>query len=440
MTRRRVVITGMGAVTPLGHSVEEVWRNILECQSGVDRTTLFDAGTFPTQFSAEVKNFDYLKWIPEPFRAVHAEAGRNSGFMLAAAIQAWQQAKLPIPLPETRSETLPASDRAGIYLGAGEGPIDFDNFIAAAVKGWDKEQQKMNWTAWADTAFSRMSAKRELEQEPNMPGSHVAQLFRLRGPCMSCLTACAASTQAIGEATQIIRHGDADLVIAGGTHSMIHPLGVTGFNRLTALSRRNNDPKGASRPFDKDRDGFVLAEGSGAVILEELESAQRRGAEILGELIGYGSTSDAFRVTDQHEEGRGGIAAVKMALDDAGLTPGDIHYISAHGTGTQENDSVETLVIKRVFGEQAYQVPISSVKSMLGHLIAAAGVVEFITCVLAIRDQILPPTMNLSTPDPALDLDYVSTGPRKGRVEVAMSNSFGFGGQNNTVIVRKFVK
>jgi len=221
---------------------------------------------------------------------------------------------------------------------------------------------------------------------------------------------------------------------------MIHPLGVTGFTRLTALSRRNNDPKGASRPFDKDRDGFVLAEGSGAVILEELESAQRRGAEILGELIGYGSTSDAFRVTDQHEEGRGGIAAVKMALADAGLTPGDIHYISAHGTGTQENDSVETLVIKRVFGEQAYQVPISSVKSMLGHLIAAAGVVEFITCVLAIRDQILPPTMNLSTPDPALDLDYVSTGPRKGRVEVAMSNSFGFGGQNHTVIVRKFVK
>jgi len=284
-----------------------------------------------------------------------------------------------------------------------------------------------------------MNAKRELEQEPNMPGSHVAQLFQLRGPCMSCLTACAASTQAIGEATQLIRHGDADLLIAGGTHSMIHPLGVTGFNRLTALSRRNDDPKTASRPFDKDRDGFVLAEGAGAIILEELESAKRRGAVILGEIIGYGSTSDAFRVTDQHEEGRGGIAAVRMALEDAGLSTQDIQYISAHGTGTMENDSVETLVTKRVFGDQAYKIPVSSVKSMLGHLIAAAGVVEFITCVLAIRDHILPPTMNLFTPDPELDLDYIRSGPRKAPVEIAMSNSFGFGGQNNTVIVRKFV-
>jgi 3-oxoacyl-[acyl-carrier-protein] synthase II len=255
---------------------------------------------------------------------------------------------------------------------------------------------------------------------------------------MSCLTACAASTQAIGEALELIRYGDADIMIAGGTHSMIHPLGVTGFNRLTALSTRNDDPATASRPFDNSRDGFVLAEGAGVVILEELESARKRGAPIFAEIIGYGTTADAFRVTDQHEDGRGGIAAVEMALKDANLTINDIDYISAHGTGTLENDSIETKVIKSVFGSHAFNVPVSSVKSMLGHLIAAAGVVEFITCILAIRDQIIPPTTNLNTPDAECDLDYVPNKPRKAPVQIAMSNSFGFGGQNNTVIIRKF--
>ena len=257
---------------------------------------------------------------------------------------------------------------------------------------------------------------------------------------MSCLTACAASTQAIGEATDLIRHDDADIMIAGGCHSMIHPLGVTGFNRLTALSTRNESCLTASRPFDQDRDGFVLAEGAGAIILEELECARQRSATILAEVIGYGSTADAFRVTDQHEDGRGGIAAVRQALDDANLAPEAIDYISAHGTGTAENDSIETHVIKSVFGEHAYKVPISSVKSMLGHLIAAAGVVELITCVLAMRDSIIPPTTNLITPDKDLDLDYVPNEPRKQAVNVAMSNSFGFGGQNNTIIIKKYVE
>ncbi|MCH9023581.1 MAG: beta-ketoacyl-[acyl-carrier-protein] synthase family protein, partial [Planctomycetes bacterium] len=250
--------------------------------------------------------------------------------------------------------------------------------------------------------------------------------------------ACAASTQAIGEASELIRYDEADIVVSGGTHSMIHPLGMTGFNRLTALSTRHDSCITASRPFDKERDGFVLAEGAGVVILEELECARRRGVEILAEVVGFGSTADAFRVTDQHDEGRGGIAAVRQALEDGQIAIDEIDYISAHGTGTQENDSIETHVIKTVFGERAYKIPVSSVKSMIGHLIAAAGVVEFITCVLAIRDKIVPPTTNLANPDQTLDLDYVPNKPRKHPVKTAMSNSFGFGGQNNTIIVREY--
>jgi 3-oxoacyl-[acyl-carrier-protein] synthase II len=355
--------------------------------------------------------------------------------MIAAAIQAWRQAKLPLPLP---ADDAPAPDRVGIYLGAGEGPIDFENFVKPAIEGWQKDRQEMDWKTWTKVALESLNATREIEQEPNAPAAHLAKIFKLRGPCMSCLTACAASTQATGEAVELIRNNDADVVIAGGCHSMIHPLGVTGFNRLTALSTRNEDIHTASRPFDKDRDGFVLAEGAGAVILESLESAAARGATILAEVIGYGSTSDAFRVTDQHEDGRGGIAAVRAALADAGLTIKDIDYISTHGTSTAENDSIETKVIKAVFGDHAYHVPASSVKSSLGHLIAAAGVVELITCILAIRDNVLPPTINYITPDPELDLDYVPNVPRKKSVNVAMSNSFGFGGQNNTIIIKRF--
>jgi 3-oxoacyl-[acyl-carrier-protein] synthase II len=442
MKQRRVVITGMGVVTPLGHNVEELWQRLLKGQSGAKTTSLFDCSTFPTQFTCEVRDFDHKKHLPEGANEIHQTAGRHSGFILGAALQAWEQAGLPVPLPEEPTEAgngfVPASDRVGIYLGAGEGPLDFDNFVSAIVAGWQKENQDIDWHKWAQTVFSRMRIERELEQEPNMPGAHLGQLFKLRGPSFSCLTACAASTQAIGEAMEMIRHDDADVMIAGGTHSMIHPLGVTGFNRLTALSERNDHPQQASRPFDKDRDGFVLAEGAGVIILEELEVARRRGSNILAEIIGYGSTADAFRVTDQHDEGRGGIAAVRQALLDADLGVEDIDYISAHGTGTMENDSIETKVIKEVFGPQAYKIPVSSVKSMLGHLIAAAGVVELTTCILAIRDQILPATINLDTPDAECDLDYVPNQARKARVEVAMSNSFGFGGQNNTVILRRY--
>jgi 3-oxoacyl-[acyl-carrier-protein] synthase II len=236
----------------------------------------------------------------------------------------------------------------------------------------------------------------------------------------------------------IIRRGDADVMIAGGAHSMIHPLGLTGFNRLTALSTRNDSPQTASRPFTASRDGFILGEGAAILILESLNSATKRGVEILAEVIGYGSSSDAFRVTDMHEEGRGAIQAINAALTDAGITYKDVDYINAHGTSTMENDSIETKAIKAVFKEEAQNTPVSSVKSMLGHLIGAAGAAEMITCVLAIRDNILPPTMNLNDPDPELDLDYVPNKPRKQQVEVAMNESFGFGGQNNVVIIKRY--
>jgi 3-oxoacyl-[acyl-carrier-protein] synthase II len=271
-----------------------------------------------------------------------------------------------------------------------------------------------------------------------MPLSHLALLTGARGPALNCLTACAASTQAIGEATEILRRGDADVMIGGGAHSMIHPLGLTGFNRLTALSTANDKPQCASRPFDNARGGFVLGEGAGMIILETLDHAKARGAKILAEIVGYGSTADAFRITDQHPDGLGAIVAMQEALADANLKPQDIHYINAHGTGTRENDGNETGAIKKVFGEHARNVPVSSIKSMMGHLIAAAGAVELITCVLAIRDQILPPTMNLENPDPECDLDYVPNKARPAKVDVAMSNSFGFGGQNDTIIVRRF--
>jgi 3-oxoacyl-[acyl-carrier-protein] synthase II len=284
-----------------------------------------------------------------------------------------------------------------------------------------------------------MNIMRELEQEPNMPLSHLALLTGARGPAFNCLTACAASTQAIGEATEILRRGDADVMIGGGAHSMIHPFGVTGFNRLTALSTLNDDPVRASRPFDLNRGGFVLGEGAGMVILETLEHAQKRGTKILAEVVGYGSTADAFRITDQHPEGEGAVVAMKEALADAKMQPADIHYINAHGTGTKENDGNETLAIKKVFGDLAKNVPVSSIKSMMGHLIAAAGAVELITCVLSIRDQVLPPTTNYQTPDPECDLDYVPNKARPAKIDVALSNSFGFGGQNDTIIVKRYI-
>ncbi len=433
-TTERVVITGMGIVCPLGHDVETVWQAILAGKSGMAKTTIFDASTFPSTFGAEVKDYDPAKYTKNP--DLHRHGNRGSCFAVGAAAQACKQAGIDIETNEP-SDGVDRS-RFGIYLGAGEGSVDNDVFFAALVEGWDSDKKETDWSKWAEVAFGRMSPMRELEQEPNMPAAHIAMLTGARGPTRSCLTACAASTQAVGEAMMMIRRGDADVVIAGGAHSMIHPLGVTGFNRLTALSTRNDSPQTASRPFTASRDGFVLGEGAAMLILESLASAKKRGVRILAELIGYGSSSDAFRVTDMHEEGRGPIQAMTWALADAGIGYKDIDYISTHGTGTMENDSIETKAIKAVFKEEAKNTPASSVKSMLGHLIGAAGAAELITCVLAIRDNIAPPTMNLNDPDPALDLDYVPNEPRKMRIDAAMNESFGFGGQNNVVIVRRY--
>jgi 3-oxoacyl-[acyl-carrier-protein] synthase II len=425
---KRIVITGMGWITPMGHSVESVWRRLLAGESGIGRTSLFDAGTFPTQISAEVKDFALSAHV-DNFES-HSGAGRSTQFALAACAQAWKSAAMD----RARLDL----DRVGIYFASGEGSLDFDSYTAAALNGWNPETGTLDARKWAEVASRRMSVEREVEQEPVMALPHLAMLTGARGPALNCLTACAASAQAIGEATEILRRGDADVMISGGAHSMIHPFGVTGFNRLTALSVANDNPSAASRPFDLQRGGFVLGEGSGVVILETLEHAQARNATILAEIVGYGSTADAYRITDQHPEGTGAVVAMQEALADARLSPDQIQYISAHGTGTRENDGNETNAIKQVFGNHATGIPISSIKSMMGHLIAAAGVVNVMACVLAIRDGIVPPTMNRDTPDPDCDLDYVANMARKHTVHAAMCNAFGFGGQNDTVIVKRF--
>ncbi|MCJ7543097.1 MAG: beta-ketoacyl-[acyl-carrier-protein] synthase family protein [Phycisphaerae bacterium] len=426
MTRRRVVITGMGTVNPLGHDVESTWAALLACRNGVSATELFDASTYPTTFSAQVKGFDLATWLPNAER--HRHAGRQCRFALAAAMQAWRQAGL---------EALANLDhtRLGVYMGSGEGSLDFDSFTSLLVDSW--RDGRMDTTISAELAFGRMDLYREVEQEANRVVSHLAAEFGVRGPAFNVLTACAASTQAIGEAAMQVRRGDVDVILTGGAHSMIHPYGVTGFNRLTALSVRNDQIPTASRPFDMTRDGFVLGEGASILVLEDYDLARRRGATVLAEVIGYGASADAFRITDQDPDGAGAAAAMRAALADAGIGPEAIDYISAHGTGTKQNDQVETRAVKTVFGKRAREVPVSSVKSMIGHLIAAAGATELITCVLAIRDQVLPPTANLKVPDADCDLDYVPNLPRKAKVNTAMSNSFGFGGQNNTLIITR---
>ncbi|MHB1157605.1 MAG: beta-ketoacyl-[acyl-carrier-protein] synthase family protein [Phycisphaerales bacterium] len=426
----RIVITGIGWVTPLGHDIESVWQKMLDGRPAVTYTDRFDASTFPTTFSAQVRGYDPRKFVKHP--EYHEHVGHNTAFALGAARQAWASAGLDAAAAAIDPH------RVGIYLGSGEGSLDFDNYVATALAGWRDDKQAVDSVKWAAAAKTSFTLEREVEQEPNMPLHHLAMELGARGPGYNCLTACAASTQAIGEAVEILRRGHADVMVSGGAHTMIHPFGVTGFNRLTALSTRNDDPTTASRPFNRTRNGFVLGEGAGMVILETLEHAQSRGAKILAEVIGYGSSADAFRITDMHPDARGPIASMKYAMVEAGVTIHDIDYISAHGTSTEENDKNETRAIKAVFGDHAKSVPISSIKSMIGHLIAAAGSVELITCVLAIRDQMIPPTINQIDPDPDLDLDYVPNKGRAAKVNVCLSNSFGFGGQNDTLIVRKF--
>ncbi len=424
--RRRVVVTGMGVITPVGNTVEAMWQSLREGRSGIGPITYFDASGFPTQFAAQVKGFDLSHYVDDLRRFEFS--GRNIRFAVGAARQAFDDSGLGSHAYD------PA--RFGVYLGAGEGQQDF--MLVMSMIAESQKDGQVDLAEFTRRGLASLHAQTELEQEPNMPAGHLASLFDAQGPNLNCLTACAASSQAIGEATELIRRGDADIMMSGGAHSMIHPFGVTGFNLLTALSTHNESPQEASRPFDKDRDGFVLGEGAGMVILEELEHAKKRGARIHGELMGYGSTADAYRITDIHPEGRGAVACIRMAMKDAELNPSDIHYVNAHGTSTEVNDRVETAAIKHAFGDIAYKTPVSSIKSMLGHLIAAAGSVEAITCLLAIRDGILPPTINYRTPDPDCDLDYVPNAAREARVKAALSNSFGFGGQNISLIFSEF--
>ena len=423
-SRRRVVITGIGVINPLGNDVETVWNQLKEGNSGVGYTTIFDASRFPTKISAEIKNWDITDTGEDG--ELWKNRGRHTRFAGGAAKQAMASSGVLDAIDDPR--------RFGVYMGSGEGNQDFLSFATMMAAGL-VEEGDLDIVKFMNKGLEFLDPAFELEQEPNMPVGHMAAMFNAQGPNANCLTACAASSQAIGEATEIIRRGEADVMLSGGTHSMIHPFGVTGFNLLTALSTNNDNPQGASRPFDGLRDGFVLGEGSAMVVLEEYEFAKQRGAHIYGEILGYGSTADAYRITDIHPEGRGAIACMNMAISDAKLNPQDIHYVNAHGTSTKVNDRVETRSCREFFGANAMNVPVSSTKSMMGHLIAAAGATELIVCLMAIRDNVLPPTINYENPDPDCDLDYIPNEAREKECNIALNNSFGFGGQNITLVV-----
>ena len=399
---RRVVVTGMGMVTPVGHDLDSTWSSLWPARVASGRSGCSTPARFPTRIAAEVHDFRLDDYFADAGR--WAEHSRNSKFALAAAAMAMKDSGLA----ESRRSSTGGGSASTSARAKG-------SRISRGSSDWCKES-----TARRPRRHVGVHPPRDQGAAPDPRGRAGAgdplgtpgERLRARGPNANCLTACAASSQAIGEAFELIRRGSADVILSGGTHSMIHPFGVTGFILLTALSTRNDEPTRASRPFDRDRDGFILGEGAGMLVLEELEHAKASGARIHGEVVGYGSTADAFRITDSHDEGRGAIACIKEALACAGLDPADIDYINAHGTSTAVNDSIETLAIKRAFGEQAYKVPISSTKSMMGHLIAAAGSVEAIVCLLAIRDGVLPPTINLDNPDPECDLDYVPQSSR----------------------------
>ena len=435
---RRVVITGMGWVTPLGWDVDSVWSRLLRGDRSMGPLKRFDASTWATGFAAQVEGFDLRARLGDR-AGRHLSGSRSTQFAVAACDDAWRMAGFDRGAPDPGS--------VGVYLGAGEGEVDYSTYIPAHALPYS--ESGFDTGRFAELA-RRFDPAREVEQEPQLTSTHLSMEFGAEGPCLTCMTACAASTQAVGEAAEIIRRGDAEVMIAGGSHSMVHPLGMTGFIRLTAMSTRRDDPMHASRPFDVSREGFVMGEGAGIVILEDLEHAQKRGARILAELAGYGSTADAYRITDIHPEGKGGAGAMRAALDQAGIDPSKtdangrplVHWVNAHGTGTQENDKIESAAVRAVFGGLAPRVPFTSVKSMLGHLIQAAGAVELITCVKAIQTGIIPPTVNLTSVDPACGLDHVPGAARDvnefGGVSVCLSNSFGFGGQNDSVCVRRF--
>lgn len=427
-SKNRAVVTGFGAVSPLGNDSAELWRNLKAGVSGVKRVSLFNPEGFPVQIAGEVRGLRTDALIQRtPYLQT---ASRGTLFAIHAAEEAMTMAGLSADKIDP--------ERMGLCFGGADSGNYFEGFCDAVYFAREAGAGKITTAGYLEGAARFLTPESELELQPFRTLAYLSRRFGIQGPVANNLTACAASSQALGEAFEWIRRGDADIVMSGGSHAMVYPLSVTGFGQLTALSRRNEDPARASRPFDKNRDGFVMAEGAGVLILESLDHALKRGAPILGEISGYGSTGDAYRMTDMDPEGKGACRAVEMALRKAGLTPENIGYINAHGTSTQVNDAIETLVIKKVMGENAPRIPVSSTKSMLGHMIAAAGAVELITCLLAIRDGVLPPTINYEEADPACDLDYVPNQARSQKIKAALSNSFGFGGQNICLAVQRY--
>jgi 3-oxoacyl-[acyl-carrier-protein] synthase II len=402
----------MGCISPVGNNVKETWNAILAGKSGAGMITHFDASKHKTRFAAEVKGFDPIPLFgPRETRKMD----RFTQFASAVAVEALEQSGLKID--ETNR------DRVGVMIGTGIGGIGslLEQVEVMRERGPERVSPFLVPMMISDSAAGMLAIR-----------------FGARGPNMALATACASGNNAIGEALEIIRRGAADAMLAGGSEAALVPVAMAGMNVMTALSTRNDDPQTASRPFDKDRDGFLMGEGAGMLILESLEHAQARGAKILCEVTGYGTTDDAHHISAPAENGAGAAMAMKLAIEDANMELTDIDYINAHGTSTPLNDKSETAAIKTVFGEQAYNIPISSTKSMTGHLLGASGAIEAVFCTLAIQDEILPATINYQTPDPQCDLDYVPNQPRKASPKHVMSNSFGFGGHNATLIFSRF--
>lgn len=412
MEKRRVVVTGLGLVTPLGIGVKETWEALLQGRSGVGKITLFDASSYPVQIAAEVKNFDPSQYI-EPKEIKKMD--RFIHFAIAATEMAMKDSGLKIT-PEN-------APRVGVIIGSGMGGLPMIEHYHKTLL--EKGHRRIS------PFFIPMIII-------NLAAGQVSIRYGAKGPNSSPCTACATGSHSIGDAFKIIQRGDADAMIAGGTEAVITPMGIAGFTAMKALSTRNDEPERASRPFDIDRDGFVMGEGAGILILEELGHALRRGAKVYAEIIGYGMSGDAYHITSPAPEGEGAARCMEAALRDAGIRPEDVQYINAHGTSTKYGDELETMAIKKVFGSHAYKLAVSSTKSMTGHLLGAAGGVEAVITVLSIYNNIVPPTINLEKPDPACDLDYVPNKARKVEVNCAISNSFGFGGTNACLIFKKF--
>lgn len=421
---RRIVITGMGMITPLGTGVATNWERMLRGDSGVRRIHRVDTTTLEVKIAGEIVP---LPEVPEDESV--QQLGIHSRFALVAAREAWASSGL---------EDFDGLDRsrAGLYLGSGKGILDIERLVPAIKAA--RADGDFKFGPFTERAAETIDPYRRLEEPYHRPGTHVARALGLEGPNAVCITACAAGNHALGEAYLMLRRGDTDVMVAGGTHSQVDLMSIAGYSTLGALSTRNDEPGRASRPFDRKRDGFILGEGSGVLVLEELEHARARGATIHAEVIGYGNTDDCYRVTDPHPEGRGAEKAMRLALKSAGLAPDAIDYVNAHGTSTSQNDAQESAAIARIFGPKGEAPPVSSVKSMVGHLIAAAGAIEAITCVRALQEGVIPPTINYEHPDPACDLDYVPNEPREAKVRHTMNNSFGFGGQNIVTIFRRW--